>query len=121
MPGHASLIDPSGAPIQMRADVMLRAGQAEIGVIDLTRPTARQRRLTQEAARACWSAFESARLRAGLRAALTEVEASRERLEIAASTERRRLERDLHDGAQQALIAIPYRRAPRAHGAAAQS
>lgn len=53
--------------------------------------------------------FESARLRAGLRAALAEVEASRGRLEVAAPTERRRLERDLHDGAQQALIAIGMR------------
>ena len=45
----------------------------------------------------------------GLRAALTEVAASRSRLEVAASTERRRLERDLHDGAQQALVAIGMR------------
>ena len=109
MPGHGSLVDPSGTPIEVRADVVLRAGAAEIGVVELTRPSTRQRRLAQEAARTCWSAFESARLRAGLRSALAEVEASRERLEIAASTERRRLERDLHDGAQQALLAIGIR------------
>ncbi len=109
VPGHGSLVDPTGTPIKVRADVVLRAGEAEIGVVELTRASTRQRRLAQEAARTCWSAFESARLRAGLRSALAEVEASRERLEIAASTERRRLERDLHDGAQQSLLAIGIR------------
>ena len=109
MPGHGGMVDPSGTPIEVRADVVLRAGEAEIAAVELTRPSTRQRRLAQEAAHTCWSAFESARLRAGLRSALAEVEASRERLEIAASTERRRLERDLHDGAQQALLAIGIR------------
>ncbi len=109
MPGHGGLVDPSGVPTDVRADVVLRAGEAAIGAVELTRPSTRQRRLAQEAARTCWSAFESARLRAGLRSALAEVEASRERLEVAASTERRRLERDLHDGAQQTLLAIGIR------------
>ena len=109
MPGHEGLVDPSGTPIEVRVDVVLRAGETEIGVVELTRPSTRQRRLAQEAAHTCWSAFESARLRAGLRSALKDVEASRERLEVAASTERRRLERDLHDGAQQVLLAIGMR------------
>lgn len=109
MPGHGSMVDPSGTPMEVRADVVLRAGEAEIAAVELTRPSTRQRRLAQEAAHTCWSAFESARLRAGLRSALAEVEASRERLEIAASTERLRLERDLHDGAQQTLLAIGIR------------
>ena len=109
MPGHGGLVDPSGTPIELRMDVVLRAGEAEIAVVELTRPSTRQQRLAQEAAHTCWSAFESARLRAGLRSALAEAEASRERLEVAASTERRRLERDLHDGAQQTLLAIGIR------------
>jgi len=41
-----------------------------------------------------------------LRAELTEVAASRARLAGAFETERRRIERDLHDGAQQKLIAL---------------
>ncbi len=109
MPGQETLVDPAGTPIEVRADVVLRAGEAVIGVVELTRPSTRQRRLAQEAARTCWSAVESSRLRARLRSALAEVEASRGRLEVAASTERRRLERDLHDGAQQALLAIGIR------------
>lgn len=109
VPGRTDILALDGHPVELRRDVTLRAGVAEIAVVELGRVSARQRRLAQEAARLAWSAFESARLRAGLRIALADVEASRERLNQAASTERRRLERDLHDGAQQTLVAIGMR------------
>jgi signal transduction histidine kinase len=51
-------------------------------------------------------AIEIARLRVGLRRQLAEVEASRARIVTAADAERRRIERDLHDGAQQRLVTI---------------
>lgn len=51
-------------------------------------------------------AIEIARLRVELRRRLDEVEASRARLAAVADEERRRLERDLHDGAQQRLVSI---------------
>ena len=51
-------------------------------------------------------AVEVARLRVGLRRQLDEVEASRARIVAAADDERRRIERDLHDGAQQRLVSI---------------
>ncbi|CRK58205.1 putative two-component system sensor kinase [Alloactinosynnema sp. L-07] len=51
-------------------------------------------------------AIEVARLRAEVRHQLTEVEASRARIVAAGYEERRRLERDLHDGAQQRLVSI---------------
>jgi signal transduction histidine kinase len=51
-------------------------------------------------------AVEIARLRVGLRRQLAEVEASRARIVTAANEERRRIERDLHDGAQQRLVSI---------------
>ena len=51
-------------------------------------------------------AIEIARLRVELRRQLAEVEASRARLVTAANEERRRIERDLHDGAQQRLVSI---------------
>ena len=51
-------------------------------------------------------AIEIARLRLELQRQLEEVEASRARLATAADEERRRLERDLHDGAQQRLVSI---------------
>lgn len=51
-------------------------------------------------------ALENARLHAEVRARLAEVRASRARILAAADDERRRIERDLHDGAQQRLLGI---------------
>ena len=51
-------------------------------------------------------AIEIARLRVELRRQLAEVEASRARIVAAGNAERRRIERDLHDGAQQRLVSI---------------
>ena len=51
-------------------------------------------------------AIEIARLRVELRRQLNEVEESRARIVEAADSERRRIERDLHDGAQQRLVSI---------------
>jgi signal transduction histidine kinase len=51
-------------------------------------------------------AIENARLHAELRARLEELQGSRARIVEAGRTERKRLERNLHDGAQQRLIAL---------------
>jgi signal transduction histidine kinase len=51
-------------------------------------------------------AIEIARLRAEVRLQLAEVEESRARVVQAGYEERRRLERDLHDGAQQRLVTL---------------
>ena len=51
-------------------------------------------------------ALENERLQAEVRAQLEEVRASRARLVEAADAERRRVERDLHDGAQQRLVTL---------------
>lgn len=51
-------------------------------------------------------AVRNARLTMELRQRLDELEASRHRLVTAQDTERRRIERDLHDGAQQHLVAL---------------
>jgi signal transduction histidine kinase len=51
-------------------------------------------------------ALENERLQADLRARLTELRASRARIVDAADAERRRLERNLHDGTQQRLVSI---------------
>jgi signal transduction histidine kinase len=51
-------------------------------------------------------AIEIARLRVELRQQLAAVDASRGRIAAAAYEERRRIERDLHDGAQQRLVSI---------------
>lgn len=51
-------------------------------------------------------ALENERLRADVLARLTEVRDSRARIVAAADAARRRLERDLHDGAQQSLLGL---------------
>jgi signal transduction histidine kinase len=51
-------------------------------------------------------ALENERLQAELRARLVELQASRARLVEATDVERRRIERDLHDGTQQRLVSI---------------
>ena len=50
--------------------------------------------------------IEMARLRVEVRLQLAEVQASRARIVEAGYEERRRLERDLHDGAQQRLVSL---------------
>ena len=54
-------------------------------------------------------ALENARLQAELRARLEELAGSRERVLEASQEERKRLERNLHDGAQQRLVALSLR------------
>ena len=52
------------------------------------------------------AALENERLHGELRAQLREVRASRERLVTAGDVERQRIERNLHDGAQQRLVSL---------------
>lgn len=54
-------------------------------------------------------ALENQRLETQLRSSLRELRASRARILSAADRERRRIERDLHDGAQQRLVALGIR------------
>ena len=53
-------------------------------------------------------AIENERLRAGILAELSALRVSRGRIVAAGDRERSRLERDLHDGAQQRLLALFY-------------
>ena len=50
--------------------------------------------------------LEIARLRVEVRGQLEDVRASRARIVAAQDAERRRVERDIHDGAQQRLVAL---------------
>ncbi|HJQ06552.1 MAG TPA: histidine kinase [Nocardioides sp.] len=80
---------------QVLAEATARLGSPE-------RQAAVRPSLEQEAS----LAVEMVRLRAELREQLAEVRDSRRRIVEAAESERHRIERDLHDGAQQRLIAI---------------
>lgn len=62
--------------------------------------------LVEATAAATRMAVENERLQAEIRAQLQEVQASRQRIVAAQDEERRKIERDLHDGAQQRLLRL---------------
>jgi signal transduction histidine kinase len=62
--------------------------------------------LVQAVGAAAGLALENERLQADLRARLSELRSSRSRMVEATDAERRRLERNLHDGTQQRLVSI---------------
>jgi signal transduction histidine kinase len=63
-------------------------------------------KLVEAVAAAARMALVNARLHAEVRSQLETVKESRARIATAADAERRRIERDLHDGAQQRLVAL---------------
>ena len=63
-------------------------------------------RFVEAAASLALTSLENQRLTAEVEATLEELRGSRARIQAAADTERRRIERDLHDGAQQRLVAL---------------
>jgi len=65
--------------------------------------------LEREIGAAARLAVDNERLRAELLAQSNEIRASQERIVAAGDDARRRLERDLHDGAQQSLLALSYK------------
>ena len=62
----------------------------------------------RRAARLAAAELDNTRLRAELARQVGEIAASRERLASAQRRERRRIERDLHDGVQQSLLALAF-------------
>jgi signal transduction histidine kinase len=65
-----------------------------------------EQKLVDDLAHQAGLVLKNVRLSADLRARLDELRASRQRLVSAQDLERRRLERNLHDGAQQYLVAL---------------
>jgi signal transduction histidine kinase len=68
-----------------------------------------EQRLLDDLAAQASLLIRNVRVTAELRLRLDELRASRQRLVAAQDDERRRIERNLHDGAQQQLIAIAGR------------
>jgi signal transduction histidine kinase len=105
-------IDGDGAPVAMPA----RGGDRAVSLITREdRPIAAvlhdaagldARALQEEVGAAARLAVDNERLRAEARAQLRELRLSRARIVEAGDAERRRLERDLHDGAQQRLVGV---------------
>jgi signal transduction histidine kinase len=91
--------------------VPVRHGDDLLGAISLTKPreealTATEDSLLQHLASQASLVMRNAQLTAELRATIDELRASRRRLVEAQDAERRKIERNLHDGAQQQLIAL---------------
>jgi signal transduction histidine kinase len=104
LPGEALYLDAEGMALQSSAGhARIELGGEAIGMVA---PGAGQRAPGADVLAVIAHPAELARLRLQLASALREVEASRERLVRSNYVERRRLERDLHDGAQQRLVAI---------------
>lgn len=97
--GLTATVTAATAPVQVRGE--------EIGAI-IPSPD-RVKRPAAAVVRAAAPLIEAIRTDAVVSEARSEVEASRERLLRAGYEERRRLERDLHDGAQQRLVALGMR------------
>ena len=84
---------------------------ARLGVLTLTKKRGEQitpveQALIDDLAAQAGLVLRNLRLNAELRQRLVDLKESRRRLVAAQDTERRRLERDLHDGAQQQLVAL---------------
>jgi signal transduction histidine kinase len=104
-------VDCDGAPATVEPDTPGRAvtivgsEHDPIAAIVHEAGLVEQRALLEAAGSAASLAFQNAQLQAKLRAQLTELRASRARIVAAGDAERKRLERDLHDGTQQRLLA----------------
>ena len=112
VPASARYVDSGGSPVQLpqpgaerAATVVEREGEPIAALIHDT-ALAEDNELVQSVCAAAALTLENARLQAELRARLAELQASRARLVEATETERRRIERDLHDGTQQRLVSI---------------
>jgi signal transduction histidine kinase len=93
-------------PEEPRARTLLEHGDARLGLL-LHDPTLLERgELLRSTLDASGLAVEIARLRVEVRVQLAAVQASRSRIVAAGNEERRRIERDLHDGAQQRLVTL---------------
>jgi signal transduction histidine kinase len=108
LPESERFVDAGGRPVELpdgRWTEVQRAGE-RIAAIVHDASTADDPQLVRAAGAAAALALENQRLSAELRARIEELRASRARIVEAGDAERRRLERDLHDGAQARLVAL---------------
>jgi signal transduction histidine kinase len=110
LPQEQRYVDCDGTPVTVnagepgRAVTLVEADAQPVAAIVHDASLVEQRDLLEAAGSAASLAFENARLQAELRAQLVELRASRARIVRAGDAERKRLERNLHDGAQQRLL-----------------
>lgn len=111
LPDFETYVDLDGRPVQVpdvagRATTLIDRGGVRVAAL-IHDPALRDEPELLDAVRAAAGiALENGRLHAELRARLDELRGSRARIVEAAHNERQLLERNLHDGAQQRLIAL---------------
>jgi signal transduction histidine kinase len=112
LPDRDTFVDEAGRPVELpepgsgRAWTAVERNGTRVAAIvhDAALDTGPE--LVHAAAAAAALALDNERLKADLRARVEELRVSRVRIVEAADSARRRLERDLHDGAQQQLVAL---------------
>jgi signal transduction histidine kinase len=110
-PAESRYIDADGKPVELpdpggRMSTAVERGGQRIAVLIHDPALQHNAELVESVCAAAGLTLENERLQAELRARLTELQASRARLVQATDAERRRIERDLHDGTQQRLVSI---------------
>jgi signal transduction histidine kinase len=114
LPDSRRFVDSSGKPMEapVRGEgravtPIVRDGRAVAAVVH-DAALSDEPGVEQEIGAAARLAVENERLQAEVLAQLEDLRASRARIVETGDAERRRLERDLHDGAQQRLLALSY-------------
>jgi signal transduction histidine kinase len=107
LPDGCQFVDASGARVEEPSGnrTTVRRRGATIAVITHRRT---DEPLVETLGPAGLLAIDNERLRAEVLVRLADLRASRARIVVAADESRRALERDLHDGAQQMLLALSY-------------
>ena len=111
LPESDEHVDSAGRPAPVASDsrrdlTPVRRGSLLLGAVLHDHALSERPDLLESVIDAAGLAIEIGRLRAEVARRLAEVEQSRARIVAAGYEERRRLERDLHDGAQQRLVSI---------------
>ena len=107
--GDGRLVDAHGRPVEAAADQSTTPIVSDGRVVAMIAHRAGcsiDPELAGEVAAAARLVLENERLQAEVRAQLEDLRASRARIVEAGDAERRRLERDLHDGARQRLVGL---------------
>ena len=104
-------VDESGAPVELptgpeRAVTMLQRDGEPLAALVHDPVLLEDPELVHSVSAALRLAVDNERLQAEVQSQLEEVRASRARIVEAGDAERRRVERDLHDGAQQRLVSL---------------
>jgi len=112
-PGRSTYVDATGAPVLELADdqavTWIERDHRPVAAVMYDRELADYQGFVQAAGAAALIRLESTQLEADLKASTSDLAASRIRLMETAAAERRRLERDLHDGVQQHLVSVRIR------------